>query len=242
MSIDAFGLTHAGCVRANNEDAFSIDPTLCVAIVADGMGGHNSGEVASAITVDTVLSYLRHPDEEGLCPIEWMKEAVRAANRSVWETAQARDECKGMGSTIVAAHWCDRYVRIVNVGDSRAYLWRDGVLRQLSYDQNIGNDLRTALGLSDEQVRKYPHHNVLTMAVGVSPDVLIREHQEEWKGGDLVLLCSDGLYGPAGEEVIAATLSTSSPLDAMASELIDAANRAGGPDNITVAILRNCEA
>jgi serine/threonine protein phosphatase PrpC len=241
MSVETFGLTHTGLVRTNNEDALSIESELRVAIVADGMGGENSGEVASAITIETVASYLRNPREEGLQSSGLLKEAVRAANRSVWEAAQTRPECHGMGSTIVMARWCDGRVSIVNVGDSRAYLWRDGVLRQLSYDQNVGNDLRTALGLTEEQVRKYPHHNVLTMAVGVSPEVLIREHHEDLMVGDVIMLCSDGLYGPLGDSAIAATLARASSLPTMACELVEMANRAGGPDNITVALLRNYE-
>lgn len=239
MPIEAFGMTHAGSVRPNNEDVFNIESDLGVAIVADGMGGENSGEVASAITVDTVLSYLRNPQEDGLNSAQLLKEAVRAANRSVWEAAKARPECQGMGSTIVMARWCGKHLWIVNVGDSRAYLWRGGELRQLSYDQNVGNDLRTKLGLTEEQVRKYPHHNVLTMAVGVSPDILIREHQEDLMGEDLILLCSDGLYGPLGDSAIAARLANDSPLATLAQDLIEAANRAGGPDNITVAVIRN---
>lgn len=238
MSFETFGMTHPGLVRNNNEDALAIDEELNVAIIADGMGGENSGEVASAITVETVVAYLRNPREDGLSPGELLKESVRAANRSVWEAAQTRPDCHGMGSTIVMARWDDQQIWIVNVGDSRAYIWRGGSLRQLSYDQNVGNDLRTALGLTEEQVRKYPHHNVLTMAVGVSPEVLIREHREDLMAGDIFFLCSDGLYGPAGDEAIAATLGSGSSLTSMASELVNIANRGGGPDNITVALLR----
>jgi len=238
MPMEAFGLTHPGSARPNNEDALAIELELAIALVADGMGGQKCGEVASAETVETVVSYLRRPAEDSLGPEELLKEAVRAANRRVWDNAQASTDCSGMGSTIVLAHWRERSLWIVNVGDSRAYLWRAGALRQLSYDQNVANDLRTSLGLTDEQIRQYPHHHVLTMAIGAVPEVLIRTHQEELAPGDVVLLCSDGLYGPAGDEGIAAVLAEEGPLIALVARLIDRANRAGGPDNITAVLLR----
>ncbi len=238
MAFESFGSTHCGLVRTNNEDAHIIDDDLGVAIIADGTGAENSGAAAASITIQTVMSAIRLPCPGGREAGELLKEAVRTANRSVWEAAQTRPECHEMGSTIVMARWHGARVWIVNVGDSRAYLWRGGRLRQLSYDQNVGNDLRTALGLTEEQVRKYPHHNVLTMAIGVAPEVLVREHREDLVPGDMIFLCSNGLYGPIGDEAIAATLDSGQSLPAMASELIDKANRAGGPDNITVALLR----
>jgi protein phosphatase len=146
-----------------------------------------------------------------------------------------------MGSTVVIAHWSERSLWIVNVGDSRAYLWRGGSLRQLSYDQNVGNDLRHNLGLTEEQIRRYPHTNVLTMAVGVAPDVLIRCQSEPLARGDVVLLCSDGLYGPVGDSAIAGILTQDQALPAAAEALIQLANSAGGPDNITAVMLRYAE-
>jgi protein phosphatase len=241
MPVEAFGLTDTGKVRANNEDVFAVEPDLSLALVADGMGGENCGEVASALTVEGILAYLRNPGEPSLAPEELLKEAVRSANRNVWEATQSRSECKGMGSTVVMAHWRERSLWIVNVGDSRAYLWRGGSLRQLSYDQNVGNDLRHNLGLTEEQIRRYPHTNVLTMAVGVAPDVLIRCHSEPLAPGDVVLLCSDGLYGPVDASAIAGILTQDQALPAAAAAFIQLANSAGGPDNITAVMLRYVE-
>ena len=238
MSMEAFGLTNIGKVRSNNEDALAIELDLAVALVADGMGGENCGEVASALTVDGVISYLRHPAEESLGPEELLKEAIRAANRGVWQAAQGRPDCSGMGSTIVLAHWRGGTLWIANVGDSRAYLWRGNKLRQLSYDQNMANDLRTKLGLTEEQISKYPHRNVLTMAVGIGADVLIRMHTEELASGDMILLCSDGLYGPVSDAGISAVLAASVPLPARVAALIDSAHRAGAPDNVTAIVMR----
>lgn len=241
MPVEAFGLTHVGSVRTNNEDALAIVPDLSVAIVADGMGGANCGEVASALTIKGVTGYLADPAETSLSPGEMLMEAVRTASRSVWNESQNRSECDGMGSTIVLAHWHGNRFWIANVGDSRAYLWRNSVLRQLSYDQNLANDLRTKLGLSEEQIRRYPHHATLTMAIGIAPEVLIRSHQEDLVAGDVILLCSDGLHGPVGDEGIAKTLTECPGLTAAAARLVDQANDAGGPDNITVALLRYYE-
>ena len=193
-----FGLCHIGRVRKNNEDSLRMEPGLNTVIVADGMGGANAGEVASAITVETVVGYLNNPPESLAIP-ERIKEAIRAANTKVWETAGQRPECAGMGSTIVMAHWDQDRIWIQNAGDSRAYRLRNGELTQLSYDQNVGNDLRHSLGLTDEQVKRYPQRNVLTMAVGVGPDILVRCYEEQMEPGDIYLLCSDGLYGPVKE-------------------------------------------
>ncbi len=233
-----FGLCHIGRVRQNNEDCLRIEPDLNTVIVADGMGGANAGEVASAITVETIVEYLRNPPET-LAVAERIKEAIRAANAKVWRTAQQRPECSGMGSTIVMAHWEGDQIWIQNAGDSRAYRLRNGELTQLSYDQNLGNDLRHSLGLTAEQVKKYPQRNVLTMAVGVGSDILVRCYEEPMEPGDTYLLCSDGLYGPVKEPELLEIMKSPLPLPALAATLVDRANANGGPDNITVALLRH---
>lgn len=233
-----FGLCHIGRVRQNNEDCLRIEPDLNTVIVADGMGGANAGEVASAITVETIVEYLRNPPET-LAVAERIKEAIRAANAKVWRTAQQRPECAGMGSTIVMARWEDDRIWIQNAGDSRAYRLRNGELTQLSYDQNVGNDLRHSLGLTPEQVKKYPQRNVLTMAVGVGHDILVRCYDEPMEPGDTYLLCSDGLYGPVKEPELLEIMKSPLPLPALAATLVDSANANGGPDNITVALLRH---
>ncbi len=143
-----------------------------------------------------------------------------------------------MGSTIVVAMWQLPWLLIANVGDSRAYLWRDGSLTQLSYDQTLVNELRLRFGLSEEEVRNFPHKNVLTMAVGTSAELNIRVREENMVPGDMVLLCSDGLTGPVTEEAIAATLSREAPLQYQAEQLITQAKAGGGPDNVTAVLLR----
>jgi protein phosphatase len=237
MRFETFGFTDPGRVRSNNEDALLVLDDLATMVVADGMGGENCGEVASALALERLEEFLRAPAGP-LPPAGRLVEAVRAANAAVWQLAQRRPECKGMGCTLVALNWEDGRASVVNVGDSRAYLWRGGELRQLSYDQNVGNDLKASLGLSDEQIRRYPHHRHLTMAVGIGEEVLIRTRSETLEVGDLFLLCSDGLTGPLGEEGIVGFLSPDESLAGLCSSLIGAANEAGGPDNVTVALMR----
>ena len=142
-----------------------------------------------------------------------------------------------MGSTVVLALWRLPALLIANVGDSRAYLFRAGHLRQLSYDQNFANELRTKLGLSDERVRALPNGRALTMAIGTYPQVLISVQDETLEPGDLVLLCSDGLHGPVDDGVIATILDEPEGIRDKVDKLIARANANGGPDNVTVLLL-----
>ena len=231
-----YGATHPGRKRENNEDAFRIEEGLSAAILCDGMGGENCGEVGSEITLRVVAEYLAKP-EDGLTPEEVMKEAIREANRQVIEDAKRRTECDGMGSTIVMAMWKGPDVIIANVGDSRAYLYRNGELRQLSYDQNFANELRTKLGFSEERLRTMPNRHVLTMAVGPFEHVLVRTHTEHLEPGDRLLLCSDGLHGPVHNETIAQVIGAFGELEHAVDALINCALESGGPDNITAVLL-----
>jgi serine/threonine protein phosphatase PrpC len=230
------GATHPGKRRENNEDTFLLLPHLCAAVLADGMGGQNCGEVGSAITVQSAADYLVRP-EPGLTPAEIAMEAIRHANRQVLAAAQEQTGCNGMGSTVVLAYWACQDIVIANVGDSRGYLFRDGLLRQLSYDQNLANELRMQLGLSEERIRTMPNRNVLTMAVGTLEHVLIRTHVQRMEPGDRYLLCSDGLCGPVTDPEIAALLRQGGSLESQVQSLIDCANRNGGPDNVTAVLL-----
>lgn len=230
-------MTDSGMVRQNNEDSWLLDPALCLAIVADGMGGASCGEVASALAVEIVSSYVRKP------PVPWspaqlLEEAIQEANRCVLDRSSREESCSGMGSTIVAALWNLPEMTIANVGDSRAYLWRAGKLSQLSYDQTLVNELRLRFGLTEEEVSNFPHRNVLTMAVGTTRDLLVRIHEQILTPGDQVLLCSDGLSGPLADGGIAEILCRPDPVRELVEQLVTAAKAAGGPDNITAVLLR----
>lgn len=239
--IQAYGATHPGHRRENNEDAFLLLPDLHAAILADGMGGQNCGEVGSAITIQGVADYLAAP-EAGLAPAELALEAIRHANGAVLAAARENIACEGMGSTVVLALWRGPEIVLANVGDSRAYLFRAGELRQLSYDQNFANELRHQLGLSEERVRSMPNRHVLTMAVGTFEQVLVRTHTERLAAGDRILLCSDGLYGPVEHRTLAGILKEGGSLEAQVDRLIDCANENGGPDNVTAVLLEYDEA
>jgi len=231
-----FGLQDTGRIRENNEDRWLVDDSLSVAIVADGMGGAASGEIAAAMTVEEVVGYFRDP-EPGLSPEQVAKEAIRAANDGVRKRSKQEISCRGMGSTIVMAHWTLPRVVIANVGDSRAYLWRRGQLRQLSYDQTLINDLRQSGLFSDEQLEGMANKNVLTMAIGTKEEVLIHTWIETLSAGDQILLCTDGLWSFVPEDAISEVLRDKSDAAEILKELVARANTAGGEDNVTVVLL-----
>lgn len=234
-----WGATDPGRSRENNEDAWRVEDDLRAAILADGMGGASCGEVGSALTIEGVVEYLRNP-EAGLSGEDLAKEAIRAANRKVQDAARVRTECDGMGSTVVLVLWGQPEVVIANVGDSRAYLYRSGALKQLSYDQNFANELRTSLGFSEERVRTMPNRHVLTMAIGTFEHVLVRTTTIRLAPGDQLLLCSDGLHGPVDDATIARILGEAATPRDRVERLIECANGRGGPDNVT-AVLLECK-
>ena len=231
-----WGATDPGRRRENNEDCWRVEDSLSAAILADGMGGANCGEVGSALTVEGVVEYLQAP-EDGLSIEETAKEAIRAANRKVVDAAKLRTECTGMGSTVVLVLWRGADVVIANVGDSRAYLWRGGELLQLSYDQNFANEMRVSLGFTEDRVRKMPNRHVLTMAIGAFDHVLIRTHVTRFEPGDRILLCSDGLHGPVDDTAIAEIVAGGATAREKVEALIERANQNGGPDNVTAVLL-----
>ncbi len=237
MPVYAAGRTDVGLVRSNNEDRFLIAGDLGLALVADGMGGAACGEVAAQMTVDCIEEMLRLPNPHG--PVAALEAAITEANRRVWLHAKQTHECNGMGTTIVAALWQGNRLAIANVGDSRAYMLRQEQLTQLSYDQSLVNELRHNLGLSDEQIKRYANRNVLTQAIGTAENVVIRSNETDFHPGDVVILCSDGLHGLVSDEEILEILSMPIVLEQQLTLLIDSAKRAGGNDNITVAVIRH---
>lgn len=232
----AVGATSIGRVRQNNEDSWLLDEDLGLAIVADGMGGEACGEVASALTVRAIQEYFAQCSEvEPRLPA--LRDAIRQAHQRVVAEAQSAAACQGMGSTVVAAAWDLPGLDIASVGDSRAYLLRGGHLRQITIDQNLGNQMRQMRGWTDEQVANFPQRNILTAAIGASEELPIQQHSFLLEPGDRILLCSDGLYGPLGDESLAALLLAGGDLPGLLDKLIQKANEAGGPDNITAILL-----
>lgn len=234
--ISVYGASDVGMVRQNNEDSLVIDEEHGLAAVADGMGGEACGEVASAITVRMLKDWFARNNVSSPRR-SILREAVRNAHYRVQEEARTGHACQGMGSTVVAASWDLPGVDIANVGDSRAYLVRGGQLKQLTTDQNLGNQMKQRSGWTDEQVANFPQRHILTSAIGAGEDVTIQLLSILAEPGDRFLLCSDGLYGPLGDEELARILLEPGSQRQVVEHLLGAAREAGGPDNITAILL-----
>ncbi len=233
--LEAFGLSDPGCVRQNNEDFFLISPNGAY-IVADGMGGAQAGEHASKLAVETVASFLEKspsPDAETLF------QAFREANQRVMSEAATHPEFEGMGTTLVAALESGSELLVASVGDSRVYVYDGTQLNGITEDQTWVNEVGRRLGIDEASLKTHPMRHVLTMAIGVSPELRVHTYTVPLHAGELILLSSDGLHGVIDQSVIADKLSGNGSLQAKCQRLIDAAKQAGGPDNITVVLLQS---
>jgi protein phosphatase len=225
---DTAGATDTGHKRRRNEDAYVLEPPLFA--VADGMGGHQAGEVASRLAA----AALREDVEPAGGP-ERVEALIREANRRIWQASTEDVTASGMGTTVTVALVEDDLVTIGHVGDSRAYRIRDRQIEQLTDDHSLAAELERSGKLSAEEARMHPQRSVITRALGTEPDVEIDTFTVEGRPGDLYLLCSDGLSSMVEDAGILAVLeSRRGSLDAAARELVRAANRSGGEDNITV--------
>ena len=228
--------TDTGRQRRDNEDnAFARAPVF---VVADGMGGAQAGEVASRIAVEAFEQGL--PDDGS--PEERLATRVRQANNQIYERSRADRGRAGMGTTLTAAYVDDAHVAIAHVGDSRAYLFRDGTLQRLTQDHSLVDELVRRGKLTEEQAAEHPQRSIITRALGPEPDVEVDTWTYPARPGDVVLLCSDGLTSMISEERVRETLAANDNLDAAADALINEANEAGGRDNITVVLFRLEEA
>ncbi len=239
MRITTFAATDPGLVRAGNEDAFFHGAT--VVAVADGLGGHQAGEVASAIAMSAVTALDRRSFQSPIQAREALVAAVLEGNRAVLDRAMTDPDCWGMGTTMTAGALAGgRWVQLAHVGDSRAYLLRAGQgLRQLTRDQTIVGELVRQGRLTPEQAARHPERSVLTRAVGLDPDLAVETPPPvELEPGDQVLLCSDGLTDAVDDAPVAEILGAHDDGQAACQALVDAAKAAGGPDNITVVLLR----
>lgn len=236
--LETYGLSDPGRVRANNEDYFLIAPNIGLYIVADGMGGEQAGESASRLAVETVADYL---NANGRYADNALTAAFEESNRCVNAAAASAPELHGMGTTLVAALTSGEDVRVASVGDSRVYIFEDGVLRSITEDQTWVNDVGRRLGLQEAALKAHPFRHVVTMAIGVSDPLQVRSYAVRPKIGALLLLCSDGLHGVIDDNRIAEVLSKHLDLEHCAHGLVEAAREAGGPDNITVVLLRFAE-
>jgi PPM family protein phosphatase len=222
-------LSHAGRKRRHNEDSYVVQPPLFA--VADGMGGANAGEVASSLAA----AALQETDGEGTNGEARVSALIQEANRRVFRRATEDREASGMGTTMTVALVEDDRVAIGHVGDSRAYLYRDGSLEQLTDDHSLVAELVRSGKLSPEEAEIHPQRSVITRAVGTEPDVDVDTFSVEGAAGDLFLICSDGLTDMVDEgTILDALVSNRQDLKAAAKALVNAANKGGGEDNITV--------
>jgi len=224
--------TDTGRQRRDNEDsAFARPPVF---VVADGMGGAQAGEVASRLAIEAFEHGL--PDDGS--PEERLAARVREANRQIYDRSRADRGRAGMGTTLTAAYVDDAHVAIAHVGDSRAYLFRNGTLQRLTQDHSLVDELVRRGKLTEEQAAEHPQRSIITRALGPEPDVEVDTWTYPARSGGVVLLCSDGLTSMISEELVREVLSAHDNLDAAADALIHEANEAGGRDNITVVLFR----
>ena len=224
--------THVGRVRKGNEDA--IHPEIggagdgpFVTAVADGMGGHVGGEVASHTALEAALAV------DGSAA-----ERVLAANRALLDRVASDPELAGMGTTLtLGVVEEDGALTIGHVGDSRAYLFRDGALHQITTDHSLVAEMIAAGRLSEEEAASHPQRNIITRSLGLTPDVQVDSYQEQLRAGDRLLICSDGLNGMVGDDVISGVLGSADSTAEAVWTLIEAANAAGGGDNVSVIVV-----
>ncbi len=229
MRIVSGASTDTGQVRDGNEDSYLVDRRLELFAIADGMGGHRAGEVASA----TALEGLREAVSVGTS----VAEAVGRANTAVWDKASADTDLAGMGTTLTAA-WSDgTTLTVAHVGDSRAYLLRGDTLQRVTVDHSLVEELIRDGKLTEEQASVHPQRSIITRALGVDSTVEVDVYSLMLQANDRVMLCSDGLTSMVRASGIAEILRRESDPTAAANALVDAANAAGGEDNITVVVL-----
>ena len=243
MPIQAVGRTDSGRQRDHNEDTVLTDPEAGLFAVADGMGGHEAGEVASALALSTLYEALaprgRLPARHVKPALEALAEGVRVANRRVFEAGQHLPVESRMGTTLAAALIEDEQVVLASVGDSRIYRVRDGRLTQLSHDHSLVGELVARGEITPEEARCSPHKHVITRALGMQPAVEVDAWSEALQPGDLFLLCTDGLTDEITDpEILEALLARGSNLETACQTLTNLANRRGGRDNITTLLIR----
>lgn len=250
MRVKFSGATDVGRARKHNEDSIFLPTDTRLGIVADGMGGHASGEIASRIAVETMSDYYQRTEQEQ--PLTWpykvdrearadrnrMVTSIMLANLEIYERAQRDASCKGMGTTVDAVHFLDDTMIIGHVGDSRVYRYREGKLLQLTEDHSLINDYIKMKRVTAEEAENWPHKNVVVRALGNKDTVQVDLVQESPRAGDTFLLCSDGLTDMLSDAQISRVLDSETDLDRAVDVLIAGANEAGGNDNISVVLAR----
>jgi len=248
--------TDVGMKRDNNEDSYLVLPEQNLFAVFDGMGGHAAGEVASAIAANEVKEFFRltATDEEATWPFKAERErsydenrlltGVKLANARILEASEEDGGAKrSMGTTAAVVHFVERNgtgpkALVAHVGDSRVYLFREGALQRITVDHSLVEEYLRLGKLTEEQAKNFPQKNIILRALGQQKVVDVELHAMDPRAGDVFLLCSDGLSGMISDEVMQGILASTPDLDAAVKKLVDAANAAGGTDNVTVVLAR----
>jgi serine/threonine protein phosphatase PrpC len=244
MDFEFYSQTDTGRLRTNNEDSVAVDVAGGVAVLADGMGGYNAGEVASQMACEFVCGEL----------VRWLFEAsvsasdsdvkramdicVDNANRAIFNAANSNPNYAGMGTTLVLSVFRPGRVLVGHIGDSRAYRWRAGQLQQITKDHSLLQEQIDAGILTPEQAAVSANKNLVTRAVGVEDYVLLETRSHELQSGDIIMMCSDGLSDMLQDREIADIMTRHTSLPELGGALITAANEAGGRDNIAVMLIR----
>ncbi|MDC3423624.1 Stp1/IreP family PP2C-type Ser/Thr phosphatase [Aquibacillus sp. 3ASR75-11] len=240
--MQAYFLTDTGLVRNHNEDAggvFRNKGDQLLAVIADGMGGHNAGDVASEIATTTIqekwekTDFFTTPDEAET----WLMETVIEINTSIYQYAQTNEAYQGMGTTIVAAICLDDFVSVANIGDSRCYLSNEQGFKQLTEDHSLVNELFRSGQISKEDAEHHPRKNVLLKALGTEPSIQPDISSIGWEESNTLLLCSDGLSNKFNEPELAETITQFDQLEEIGKQLISVAKGRGGEDNISIALV-----
>jgi len=244
MKFLSAGKTDKGVARQLNEDSMLMSPEEGLFAVCDGLGGHSAGEVARALAVAVIRDAVTGKDDvdeplrKNVSPeAQRLAAAIRSAGNRIYEAALSSIEHKGMGTTATAALFHDGFVSVAHVGDSRAYRLRRGNMKQLSFDHSlVAEQVRDGI-LTAEAAKTSPYRNVITRALGTSPQVEVDVYEYDVRPGDRVLLCSDGLHGVISDDELKDVLTSFDDPEAGCDELIREANERGGPDNITVVLI-----
>jgi protein phosphatase len=246
FTVHGTGITDTGRARNHNEDAIAWDESHGVALLADGMGGHNAGDVASRLCLQTLTEVLLpalekplrlRPNKNMSKHATLVRRSVNKANAAIFDNAEANPKRKGMGTTLVMVLFYEDKAVVAHVGDSRVYRLRGNTLEQITADHSLVRELLEQGVISEEEAENNPYSHVITKAVGVRPRVVAEVQELEARPGDVFLLCSDGLTDLVEDHTIKETLvAAAGNWQRAAQRLVDLANNNGGRDNISVVI------
>lgn len=247
--IEAFGISDVGCVRHENQDRILIDHSLGLYMVADGMGGHRHGEVAAELAIATVRYYIESSQDR--FDVSWpfgysfdlsldanrISTAIRLANRQVWRHAEQGPEFAGMGTTVAAVLINEGQAVVANVGDSRVYLFRHGVISQITIDDTWIQSFAARGLMAASDLANHPMRNVLTQAAGSQEAVDVHIREQVLEPGDCLIVTSDGCHGMVPDEQLQSFLKEPSGVQERVERMLSAAKENGGPDNVSVVAL-----